>query len=330
MNLIEKIHISQKVLQAIYLKKRMPLLVEWNITYRCNLSCEYCGVNRIQMKELETKQIFQMIDELATLGTRFINFSGGEPLLRDDLSQIIDYCCLKKIIVSIKSNGTLVKKQFHKIKKAAEIQFSLDGPKEINDSLRGQAVHDKVMEAISVCKSEGMKVTLSTVISKNNLDHIFYLLDVAEKQKIGVCFQPIDQSLSTDCDKDINSLFSPDVKEYKRVISNLIRKKNEGFAFINNSIEGLRHLYHWPDNHKISCLARLLLCNIRPDGKIFICDMFPEYQNFLEGDNGNLVDSFERLALPHKCEQCWSGGMVEFNLISKFNPATLLGLWKRI
>ncbi len=330
MNIIEKLQISQKVLQGLFLKKRMPLLVEWNITYKCNLHCEYCGVKNIQMEELETERIFQMIDELAALGAKFINFSGGEPLLRDDLGRIIDYCYLKKLIVSIKSNGVLVKKQINKIKKADEIQFSLDGPKEINDALRGPNSHDKVMEAISICKSKKMKITLSSVISRKNLNHLSYVLDMAKENRIGVYFQPMDQSLSTNCDKNLKELYCLDNNEYKRAISGLIQKKEEGFPFINNSIDGLKHLYHWPDNRKISCLARLLLCNIQPDGKIFICDMFPEYQNYLEEVTGSLQDSFKRLALPYRCRQCWSGGMVEFNLLGRLNMVTLFKMWERI
>jgi len=96
-------------------KKRFPLAVGWNITYRCNLQCKYCGWWENRASELNTKDIIGLIKELAFLGTKFISFSGGEPLLREDLGDIIDFCKMKGIYVSINSNGTLVKEKIKNI-----------------------------------------------------------------------------------------------------------------------------------------------------------------------------------------------------------------------
>ncbi|GAG46822.1 unnamed protein product, partial [marine sediment metagenome] len=159
------------------------------------------------------------------------------------------------IHILINSNGTLIKKEFWKIKKVDEVQFSLDGPRHINDAIRGKGVHNKVMEAIKICKNNKINATLTTVISKYNTSHIAYVLDIAREYKVGVYFQPVDQNLSSNSPEDINLLFAPSESDYKKTISYLIDEKKSGRKFINNSLAGLRHLYYWPSPRLMKCLV---------------------------------------------------------------------------
>jgi len=327
MNFLEKLNISLKLLQAVLFKKRFPLAVTWNITYRCNLRCSYCGAWKNKGEELDTKSIFNIIGQLAVLGTKFITFSGGEPLLKEGLGDVIEFCRNKNICVGIKSNGILVKKEIAKIKRANRIQLSLDGPQNIQDMIRGEGAHNKVIEAIETCKKEGMKVSIATVISRYNVKQISYILNIAEKYKIGVHFQPADQSLSANCDKNIRLLFGPDIKDYKKAITLLIEEKSRGNKCIDNSSAGLAHLYHWPYPQKMNCFASLIFCIIEPDGKSFICDMFPNYQKYLIPMDQSFKKSFDNLSLPHPCVGCWSGLMVEFNLLKSFKLKAVAGMW---
>ncbi len=314
---------------ALVFRRRTPLIVGWNITYRCNLRCKYCGVCDIQSEELDTDKCFRIIDEMKSLGTRFISFSGGEPLLREDLGRLIDRCGQRDMRVSVNSNGALAVERFELIRKAGEIQFSFDGPKHINDALRGPGVHDGVIEAVARCRRDGLTVNLGVVISQLNLKHLDYVLDVAKEFQAGVNFQPMDRSLSTNCRQDIDSAFSPDSNEYREAIEDLIRKKSAGNSRINASIDGLRHLQRWPDDEKLFCLASLLHCNVLPDGKIFFCDMFPHFQQYAEPAESGFAEAFKRLRPPGPCERCWSSGMVELNLLGSLKFSALIGMYNR-
>jgi len=329
MNLLEKLDVAQKVLQTIVFKKRFPLAVGWDITYRCNLQCKYCGAWEKKVKELDTKTVLSVIDDLSTMGTKVMKFSGGEPLLREDLGEIIDFCKRKKMRVLINSNGTLFEKEFWKIIKADEVEISLDGPRDIHDAIRGRGVHDKVIKAIEICKDANMNLVLCTVISKFNISHIPYMLDIAKKYKIGIYFQPADQNLSTNSCKDIRSLFSPDEKDYKKVINFLIEEKLKGYEFISHSITGLKHLYHWPNHRNIGCLVSRLIFSIQPDGKTFICSGFPNYQEYLTPVSANIKESFDNLSLPHCCEECWCSSLSEINLLKNLKMDSILSMWKR-
>lgn len=327
MKFLEKIDIAQKILQAIVLKRRFPLVVSWALTYRCNLRCKYCSLWKKNVKELNTKDIFCIIDELVDLGTRFIIFDGGEALLREDIAEIIEYSKNKNIYIVINSNATRVKKEIKKIQKVDEIQLSLDGPKHIHNLIRGSDVHDAVIEAIDICKKKNIKVNINTVISKENISHISYVLKIAEKYNAGIYFQPALQNLLGDSYK--SNPLSPNEQDYKKVIEYLIKEKRKGCKFINNSIFDLRHIYQWPKPTKIFCLASLVHCYIQPDGKIFICDRFPNYQKFAVPIRRSFKEAFDNLSLPYPCEECWCGSMIEFNSLGRFRIGSIIGMWRR-
>jgi len=327
MNCLQQIDLSQKVLQAIVFKKRRPLVVIWNLTYKCNLECTYCGFWERKTEELDTKGLFHMADELEENGTKFVSFTGGEPFLRKDLKDIIDYCKNKGMNVVINTNGLLLKKQIEKIKNVDEVQLSLDGPKEINDAVRGKGDHDKVIEAIEACKQQGLNVGISCVISKHNCAHISYMLDFGKKYNVGVYFHPADQNHSGDSNKKITDMCVVD--DFKKAISTIIDEKSKGHKHINNTLAGLKHLSHWPESTKIFCFLKLIGCFIEPDGSIFICDNFANYEKYIVPVKSTFKESFDQLELPHPCEQCWCGPIVDFNLMGSFNPESLMKIWKR-
>jgi len=329
MNNSERLNIARRVLQTMLFKRKFPLVLMWGLTYRCNLSCLYCGCREEKVEELDTENVCSIIDKASKLGTKFITFGGGEPLLREDLGEIIDYCKGKHIRVLINSNGTLIKKDFYKIKNVDEIQISLDGPPHINDAIRGKSVHDKVIEALGICKDNNINVMLNATISKQNISYIPYLLKIAQEHKVEVYFQPANQNLSHNSRRDINFLYGPEEDDYKSVINFLIKQKLDGNALIKNSIPGLKYIYHWPKPHNIKCLMSLLTCTIEPNGKIFLCDCFPDYQKYLKILDEDFEKSFKNILLPHACNECWTGSLVDVNLATSFQFDNMLNLWDR-
>jgi MoaA/NifB/PqqE/SkfB family radical SAM enzyme len=232
--------------------------------------------------------------------------------------------------VTISSNGTLIKEKVKEVQRADKIKFSLDGPERMNDLIRGAGVHRKVLEAIEICKNKGIEVDLNTVISKyTKFSSILYLFDIARKYNVGIYFQPVDQDYSGNSSKDITSCL-PDEKYFKKIITFLIEEKLKGNTFINNSISGLKYIYNWPYGKKIKCLASRIFCSISPEGKIFICDNFPHYQQYLVPVKGSFKKSFYNLSLPHDCNQCWNASMLELNLMSRMRPQFFFDIWKRL
>ncbi len=330
MNIFEKINVLQKVAKIILLKRKFPLALTWNITYRCNLQCIYCGSWQNKSEELDTKDIFAIIEEFSNLGGKFIKFSGGEPLLREDLSEIIDFCKKKNLFVLLNSNGVLIKKDFKKIKDADEIQLSLDGPEEIHDFIRGKGIYEKVIEAIDACKTNNISTNLTTVLSKYNIDisSISHIFDITKKYNIAVQFQPADQMFSVYSNKNIRLLYSPSENDFRKIISFLKKEKKKGNRYIGNSYSALKHLYYWPTAKKVECFLFLFHCHLEPDGKMSFCSEFENYRRYLVPIKGNFRKAFNNLSLPHPCSECWCAD-IEYNLCGELKLNSLIEMWKR-
>ena len=120
-----------------------PFLAVWNFTNQCNLKCKHCYENsglKPTPDELTTEEVKNIIDQFADIGVVALAFSGGEPLMRRDFFEIVEYAAKKEFYVSIASNGTLITPSIaKKIKNAgvSYIEISLDGFEEEHDKFRG-------------------------------------------------------------------------------------------------------------------------------------------------------------------------------------------------
>ncbi len=100
---------SEPALSALRL--RAPVNVTWEITEACNLSCSHClsaGLRAQGQGELDLEQCRALVDELARMQVFQVNFGGGEPFLRDDFLDILDYAQRRGITTCVSTNGTLL------------------------------------------------------------------------------------------------------------------------------------------------------------------------------------------------------------------------------
>ena len=176
-------------------KDKKPVVV-WNVGQRCNLKCVHCYSQSKDIEypgELNTKEAKAMLDGLAEFGAPVILFSGGEPLMRKDLMELITYAKDKGLRAVISTNGTLITEE-----KAEELKqfglsyvgISLDGLRETNDKFRGiEGAFDDALQGIRNCLKLGIKVGLRFTINKRNAQDIPGIFELIEKEKIPrVCF----------------------------------------------------------------------------------------------------------------------------------------------
>ncbi|MCD6414958.1 MAG: radical SAM protein [Candidatus Diapherotrites archaeon] len=122
---------------------RAPTLVVWNVTKACNLHCKHCYENAGEPMpdELTTEEATDLIDKMSNFGVATIAFSGGEPLLRKDLTKLVERASSHGMFVSIATNGTLLSlKKAQELKKAGVgyVEISIDSPyEEAHDEFRG-------------------------------------------------------------------------------------------------------------------------------------------------------------------------------------------------
>jgi 12,18-didecarboxysiroheme deacetylase len=176
-------------------KDKKPVVV-WNMGRRCNLKCVHCYAQSKDIEytnELTTKQGKELMDDLVQFGAPVILFSGGEPLMRPDLSELALYARSKGMRAVISTNGTLIDKKMAKVLKEIGLSYvgvSLDGMRETNDKFRGfKGAFDLALQGMRNCREEGIKVGLRFTINKKNVKDIPAIFDLLEKEKIPrVCF----------------------------------------------------------------------------------------------------------------------------------------------
>ena len=175
--------------------QRKPIVV-WNSTRRCNLKCVHCysqSCNEQYEGELSNQEARAMIRDLAAFKAPVLLFSGGEPLMRQDMFELGAYSRELGIRPVISTNGTLITKSVAaKIKEIgfAYVGISLDGVGDTNDTFRGQkGAFDAALKGFENCISIGQKVGLRLTMTKSNVQDLPAIFDLIEETKIPrACF----------------------------------------------------------------------------------------------------------------------------------------------
>ncbi len=174
---------------------KKPIVV-WNCTRRCNLRCVHCYSHSQDVEyaeEMSTEEGKRLIDQLADFGAPVILFSGGEPLIRKDLFELIQYATSRKLRAVISTNGTLIKPNVAKRLQQFDLSYvgvSIDGTEEINDRFRGvEGAYARAIAGIRNCQEAGLKVGLRFTINGRNASEIPAIFDLVEKEGIPrICF----------------------------------------------------------------------------------------------------------------------------------------------
>jgi len=176
-------------------RDKKPVVV-WNCTRRCNLRCAHCYAHSADMEyegELTTEEAMRMIDDLASFGAPVLLFSGGEPLKRGDVFDLIKYATEKKLRAVLSTNGTLITSEVAarlKEASAAYVGVSLDGLRETNDRFRRvEGAFDDALRGIRAARDAGLKVGIRFTMTRHNVEDVPGIFRLAEDEGVPrVCF----------------------------------------------------------------------------------------------------------------------------------------------
>ena len=171
-------------------------VVVWNSTQRCNLHCVHCysnSENKPYSNELTTAEAKDLIMDLAEFKAPVLLFSGGEPLMRQDLFELAELAVKNGIRAVLSTNGTLITKDTAVQLKKAGFSYagvSLDGIEQTNDKFRDTPnAFQAAVEGIRNCKAAGVKPGLRFTVTKYNYPDMQKIFDLIEAERIPrVCF----------------------------------------------------------------------------------------------------------------------------------------------
>lgn len=156
--------------------ERAPHLVFWEVTKACPLVCKHCRANAINEPlpgELTTEEGKRLLEEIAKFGKVVIVFTGGDPLSRKDIFELINYARSLGLVVSIAPSPSykLTRDTIRKLKEAGVtyMSVSLDGAKpETHDWLRGLTSFKYAIDGIKYGLEEGINVQVNTLVWKGS------------------------------------------------------------------------------------------------------------------------------------------------------------------
>jgi len=160
-----------------------PIYVFWDATGKCNLRCIHCReLSKTDSEDLAYHDIIRLIDDLCDLGVEFLGILGGEPLLRDDLFEIISYSKEKGLSIGLGTNGTLINSNTARIIKQNDVDIcfvSIDGPERINDSIRGKGSFRKAINGIKNLKDLKIPVGIRMTLMPHNINEWKDVIDLS-------------------------------------------------------------------------------------------------------------------------------------------------------
>jgi len=166
------------------------------LTYKCNSRCDFCNIWQDTSIEKTPDAIFsdvkKNLDDLKKMGVKFIDFTGGEPLLNNELPQILSYAKKLGFFVKLSTNGFLYPEKAENLKGLpTRIYFSFDATsKEEYKKIRGTDGYDKVLESIEIAKELRQDHCIFYTVTDENIKNISNIVEFAKKSKTIVYIHP--------------------------------------------------------------------------------------------------------------------------------------------
>ena len=223
---------------------RKPVVV-WNIGRLCNLPCVHCytdSANREYEGELSTQEGFALIDDLADYGIPVLLLSGGEPLVRPDVFELIAHARGRGVRVTLSTNGTLITRSVAETLHALDVSYvgiSLDGIGLTNDKFRGhKGAFEKAMAGFRNCKAVDQRVGLRMTLTRRNAADLDEIVNFIEREQIdrACCYHLVYSGRGSQADE-----LTP---ELARLAMDTILRRAKDFAD-----RGLRKEILTVDNH---------------------------------------------------------------------------------
>ncbi len=165
-----------------------PICLTWELTYACNLACRHClsSSGRRDPRELTTAECRAVIDELERMQVFYVNIGGGEPTVRADFWELVDYATAHHVGVKFSTNGVRITPEVATRLAASDyvdVQISLDGATaEVNDAVRGPGSYDTAVRAMANLAEAGFRgFKLSVVVTRQNVGQLDAFAALADR-----------------------------------------------------------------------------------------------------------------------------------------------------
>ncbi|WP_094028507.1 mycofactocin radical SAM maturase, partial [Nocardia cerradoensis] len=262
-----------------------PICLTWELTYACNLACEHClsSSGRRDPRELSTAECKAFIDELERMQVFYVNIGGGEPTVRGDFWELLDYAVAHHVGVKFSTNGIRLTPERARRLAATDyvdVQISIDGATaEVNDAVRGPGSFDTAMRAMGNLADAGFEnFKISVVMTRHNVDQLDEFKAIADR--FGAQLR-ITRLRPSGRGADVWNELHPTTDQQLQIYDWLVAH-GEG-VLTGDSFFHLNALGSTPIAGLNLCGAGRVVCLVDPVGDVYACP-FAIHDEFLAGN----------------------------------------------
>ena len=261
-----------------------PICLTWELTYACNLACVHClsSSGRRDPRELSTAECRAVIDELERMQVFYVNIGGGEPTVRPDFWELVDYATEHHVGVKFSTNGVKITPAIAQRLAASDyvdVQISLDGATaEVNDAVRGQGSYATALRAMQSLAGAGFRgFKISVVVTRQNAGQLDEFKAIADRYGAQLRLTRLRPSGRG---ADVWDELHPTAAQQRQLYDWLVARGEQvltGDSFFHlagygDSLPGLN-----------LCGAGRVVCLIDPVGDVYACP-FAIHEDFLAGN----------------------------------------------
>jgi MoaA/NifB/PqqE/SkfB family radical SAM enzyme len=296
-----------------------PQFISFTVTNACNLRCKMCGQwseegyikNKAKCPDPVTKMKLEdwkrLVDEAANYQIRFILVRGGEPFLFPGLIELLEYINSKGIFISLDTNGTMLEKYAEDLANIGNmhITFSIDGPEEIHDNVRGikgsfKKTKENIVLMQKLDRDHRITKSICFTISKFSYKGLGAMPDVARSMNIEsvniVPYYYVPDEVGKQYEKELKDVFDSSAYSWKGfhhddsgIDFEIFTKELAKYKANLNGIENFPYLPLTLEEYKSwfsdsttlvgssECKNVERLIDIQPDGEANFCVDYPDY-----------------------------------------------------
>jgi MoaA/NifB/PqqE/SkfB family radical SAM enzyme len=323
---MDTLNVYANILKSRFLTQT-PLALTHLVTSLCNCKCKTCDLWKKSSEyknDLSKEEIFKMLKDAKRAG--IINYTawGGEPLLRKDLPEILQFAKEQKITTTVITNGFFLKERYNEILPFVDFLIvSIDSNDDLHDKMRGvRGLRERAIEGIKLCKKTKTRIIINSVISNLNLDKAKGLLELSKELDVSITFEPMEII------EGYNEQLRPTKEELKTVFSKIIKFKKAGYH-VGNSLE---YLENFSKQKKYVCHAPKFYITVDTRGNVLSC-LKKNWGNIKNKDLREIFRSreFKRFCKDvENCNKCDVSCVIETSLAYSLNPLFFLDKSKNL
>lgn len=303
-----KISTAENILkiQANAIRKK-PFYSTLFVTRRCNSICSFCNVKDNKPKDLTLEQMKTIIDEMDDFGIRIIALSGGEPMLRPDIFEILHYIESKKMIYSLVSNGTLWNEEMAnemRKRKIFTLSFSLDSvDRKKYRKIRGIDGLPQLKNTIAMFKEKPLVngyISTLTTVTKQNIDELSDIIEFDRANNCSFVCGPV----SAGSGFEFRAGQEEDLSHRAKLIETfewVAKQCKKDKTSIYPSLYYQNVADYFAGKYFVQCDAGKYYMNVNASGGVSVCQDFAPFGNILET---GLKKAFENMTCNQRITAC--------------------------